>query len=303
MKALVVGYGSIGARHARLLTGLGLDVAVVSRRDLAAAKVFPSIADAVAAFAPDYVVVASRTHEHRRDFAALAGTGFTGTVMVEKPLFDGGGDVPVHRFACMFVAYNLRFHPVVARLRALLADAEVYSVQACVGQYLPDWRPGTDYRQGYSARKAEGGGALRDLSHELDYLTWMLGGWTRLTALGGHVSNLEIDSDDAFSLLLETRRCPVVAVHMNYLDSTLRREVLALTDKGSIRADLAAGTVEAGGQTESFAVDRDDTYVAEHEAALAGGDGTLCTLAEGLDVVRMIDAAERAATEKAWVAA
>ena len=33
-RALVLGYGSIGERHSRVLSALGLDVAVVSRRDL-----------------------------------------------------------------------------------------------------------------------------------------------------------------------------------------------------------------------------------------------------------------------------
>lgn len=303
MKALVVGYGSIGVRHARLLKGLGHDVAVVSRRAVEADRVYPSIAEAVPDFAPGYAVVASRTHEHRGDLAALADAGFGGTVLVEKPLFERADELPDHDFADLFVAYNLRFHPALGRFKEILDETKPYAVHATVGQYLPDWRPGTDYRLGYSARKAEGGGVLRDLSHELDYLNWMLGGWTRLTALGGHVSDLEIDSDDAFSLLFETRRCPVVTLNMNYLDSTLRRQVLALTDNGSILADLVADTVEFRGKTESFKAGRDDTYIAQHKAALAGDAGTLCTLAEGLAVVGMIDAAETAAARREWAAA
>ena len=61
MKALVIGYGSIGMRHARLLGDLGLDVAVVSRRTVEAPKVFKDIAEAVSGFAPDYAIIASRT--------------------------------------------------------------------------------------------------------------------------------------------------------------------------------------------------------------------------------------------------
>ena len=47
-----------------------------------------------------------------------------------------------------------------------------------VGQYLPDWRPGTDYKSGVSAQKDLGGGALLELSHELDYLQWFFGNFT-----------------------------------------------------------------------------------------------------------------------------
>lgn len=302
MKAVVVGFGSIGVRHARLLGGLGLNVAVVSRRKVEAAKVYPTIAAAVADFAPDYAVVASRTHEHWDDVTALAKAGFTGTVLVEKPLFDRLHKIPAHRFKHVFIAYQLRFHPVIRRLKALLDEATPHAVHAYVGHDLSAWCP-RDYKKNFRARKTEGGGVLRDLSHEIDYLNWMLGGWTRLTALGSHVSDLKIDSDDAFSLLFETRRCPVVTLNMNYLDTTLRRRVLALTDNGSILADLVAGTVEFRGNTKSFEIGPDDTYIAEHKAALSGDAGTLCTLTEGLAVVGMIDAAETAAARREWAAA
>ncbi len=303
MKAVVVGFGSIGMRHARLLNGLGLDVAVVSRRQVEAKTVYPTIAAAVADFAPDYAVVASRTHEHRDDVTALTLAGFKGTVLVEKPLFNRMHKLPPNIFKRVFVAYNLRFHPVVRRLKNLLDDATPYAVHAYVGHDLSASRPDHDYRKNFRARKAEGGGVLRDLSHELDYLTWILGPWTRLTAAGGHVSRLEMDSDDAFSVLFATRRCSVVTLNMNFLDSTLRRRVLALTDKGSILADLVAGTVEFRGNTKSFEIGPDDTYIAEHKAALAGDAGTLCTLTEGLAVVGFIDAVETAAARREWAAA
>jgi predicted dehydrogenase len=277
MKGLVIGYGSIGKRHARLLDGLGATVAVVSRRDVEADNLFKTIADAVTGFAPDYTVIASRTHEHRDDMVALAESVFKGTLLVEKPIFDTGTEVAANQFAQIFVAYNLRFHPVLVRLKEVLTERTPYAVHATVGQYLPDWRPDADYRRGYSAIKSQGGGVLRDLSHELDTLNWMLGGWTRLTALGGHFSGLEIDSDDVFSILFETAHCPVVSVQMNYLDSTLRREVLALTDQGTVRADLVRGTLEVDGEIETFTIGHDDTYLAQHQAALAGGGG-LCTL-------------------------
>jgi predicted dehydrogenase len=304
----VIGFGSIGMRHVRLLEGLGVETAVVSRRDVGASKVYSTLNAAISDWQPDYVVVASKTQEHLKDFQALAEAGFDGTVIMEKPLFDHATDLPEHAFKQIFVAYNLRFHPVLQRFKKLLEDTVPYAVHAYVGQYLPDWRPDADYRKSYSAQKAEGGGVLRDLSHELDYLNWILKGWNQLTAAGGHLSNLEIDSDDIFSVLFESHRCPVVSVQLNYLDSTVRREVLALTDQGSIRADLVKGTVEFTDETgkfktETFECGRDDTYISLHRAALAGDDDFLCSLDQGLDVLRIIDAAETAAVERTWIAA
>jgi len=304
----VIGFGSIGMRHVRLLEGLDVETAVVSRRNVDVPKVYSTINAAISDWQPDYVVVASKTQEHLKDFQALAEAGFDGTVIMEKPLFDHATDLPEHTFKQTFVAYNLRFHPVLQRFKELLEDTEPYAVHAYVGQYLPDWRPDANYRNSYSAKKAEGGGVLRDLSHELDYLNWILKGWTRLTAAGGHLSNLEIDSDDVFSVLFESHRCPVVSVQLNYLDSTVRREVLALTDQGSIRADLVKGTVEFANETGTFKTElfqcgRDDTYISQHSAAMAEDDDFLCTLDQGLDVLRFIDAAETAAVERIWIAA
>lgn len=301
MKALVVGYGSIGSRHARLLRDLGCDVAVVSRRAIDHTPCYTTLPSALKAQQPEYVVIASRTHEHAATIEALVAGAFRGVVLVEKPLYESPRVLPRHGFKNLYVAYNLRFHPVVQAVRQHLQGERVVSAHAYVGQYLPDWRPGADYRCSYSARRAEGGGVLRDLSHELDYVQWLLGPWRSLTAAGGHHSNLEIDSDDVFALQMVTARCPVVTVNMNYLDRVGQRRLVINTDAHTLRADLMAGTLEVDGELRRFEVGRDDTYVRQHQAVLASDESTLCSAEEGLEVVRLIDAAERAAAGKIWV--
>lgn len=301
-RALVVGFGSIGRRHARVLADMGVETAVVSRRSVDHPRVYPAIAGALDHWRPDYVVVASRTMEHEADMAALAGAGFDGTVLMEKPLFGWPVPVPANRFRAVFVAYNLRFHPLIAEFRRRLAEMEPIALHVTCGSHLPSWRPDSDYRQGYSAIKAEGGGVLRDLSHEIDYCLWMAGGWIRLTAAGGHLSQLEVDSDDVFSLIIETPRIPVVTISLDYVDTRARRSLLALTRQGTLYADVMTGTLELGGQVVAkVEVVRDHTYVAQHQAILGGAAGAACGLDEGLAVVAAISAAERAAANKEWV--
>ena len=301
MKAMVIGFGSIGQRHVRLLEQMGLDVGVVSRRDIDVGRRFASIDAGLNAWSPDYVVIASRTNEHLGDLQALARNGFAGIVLVEKPLFDHAAPLPENAFRQIYVAYNLRFHPAVMSLKQRLADERAIAVHAYVGQYLPDWRPGCDYREGYSAQKALGGGALRDLSHELDFVTWILGNWRRLTSSGGRLSDLEIDSDDVFSVMMELERCPIATIQMNYLDRRAHRETLVLTNDGTARIDLIAGSVDFDGETTSFDVARDDTYIAQHRAVLEGPDDALCSGAGGLEIVNLIAASERAAHSGIWV--
>lgn len=300
MKALVVGYGSIGSRHARLLTALGCEVAAVSSRNIDFPVHYRTLADALA-WQPEYVVIANRTSQHYKTLTELAERGFTGTVLVEKPLSHEEDKLPSQEFKRAFVGYNLRFHPVLQKLRTVLQNEKVISVLAYVGQYLPTWRPGSDYRSSYSADINAGGGVLRDLSHELDYLNWLLGGWEQLTAVGGHYSRLEIKSDDVWIIMMHTTKCPLVSVQMNYLDRVARRLVLINTDDHTIEADLVKGTIMIDNTTEEFRTDRDFTYLAQHRAILEDRKESLCTLPEGMEVLHMIHAIERSARQKEWV--
>jgi predicted dehydrogenase len=300
-RALVIGFGSIGKRHARLLAELGCDTAVLSRREIDFPQRFASLDAALAGHRPDYVVVADDTDRHAATLASLAALGFEGDVLVEKPIFKEPADLPAHGFRTLRVAYNLRFHPVIARLKALLAGEQVLSVQGYVGQYLPDWRPGTDYRTCYSASRERGGGVLLDLSHDLDYLCWMLGGWTSVAALGGHLSPLEITSDDAFALLMTTPACPVVSLQLNYLDRAARRHVVVNTARHTIVADLIAGRVTVDRETQDFATERDGTYRAMHAALLAGDASAACSAEDGMRTLELIQGAQRAAAEQRWV--
>jgi predicted dehydrogenase len=100
------------------------------------------------------------------------------------------------------VGCQLRFHPCLLRLRALLAGGAVgriVAVRVAVGEYLPGWHPYEDYRGGYAARRDLGGGVVLTLVHELDYVYWLFGLPRRLWAVGGHLSRLELDVEDTAS--------------------------------------------------------------------------------------------------------
>ncbi|OYO32518.1 oxidoreductase [Janthinobacterium sp. PC23-8] len=300
-RALVIGYGSIGRRHAEVLTDLGCSTAVLSRRTMDLPLAFNNLSEALKAHQPQYVVVANETDQHYSALGQLAHSGYDGIVLVEKPLFMHSAPLPENTFRAAYVAYNLRFHPIISRLKAELEGEQIISVQAYVGQYLPDWRPGSDYRSSYSAMAERGGGVLRDLSHELDYLTWMLGGWNSVAALGGHFSALEISSDDVFSLLMTTQRCRAVSVQLNYLDRVAKRSITINTNSRTLEADLIKGTLMINKEEESFQTERNLTYQGMHKDVLVGNSEKACTLGEGVDTLRLIEAAMEAAKKGKWV--
>ena len=301
MRVLVVGYGSIGSRHARLLEEQGHDVHCVTRNGECPFPTHAGLEQGLAAFEPDGIVVCNETSAHQPTLETLLDSGFSGPILMEKPLFQNV-PAPLPQVPdTVFTGYNLRFHPLIGRLRERIQGVPLHSARLHVGQYLPDWRPGTDYAAGYSASRAKGGGVLHDLSHELDLALWLLGPWQRVTALGGHFSDLTIDSDDVYAVLLETARCPAASVNLNYLSKPARRGIEINGQGLSLKADLVAGTLEVNGEEERFPVGRDTTYAAQLADFCAGKKGTLCTYDEGLNVLRLIDAVERANDTRTWV--
>lgn len=301
-RALIVGYGSIGARYAGLLVDLGVDVAVVSRREINFPHRYKELGKAVEEWRPNVAIIASKTVEHRSDIERLARHGYQGAVLVEKPLYDRPASTPDIQSSRVHVAFNLRFHPVIQEMREQLKGRTIYSLHAYVGQYLPDWRPGNNYTESYSAKRAEGGGVIRDLCHEIDLILWLAGPHHSMTALGGKVSDLEIDSDDVFTLLLELEKAPVATLVLNYLDSVRTRELVVHTDKGTLRGDLCANTLINDTLPKIyFTMGANDTYKAQLKAFLAGDETTLCSLKEGMAVTNLIAKAEQASQERIWL--
>lgn len=301
MKALVIGYGSIGARHARILKEAGFLVTVVSSREVDFSPRVRTVAQALKNTRFDYAVVANRTADHFGALEELEEAGHRGVVLVEKPLYLKV-QKKQFRFKKVLVAYNLRFHPLLAELKRRLKNEKIISMFCYVGKYLPNWHPDKDYRLRYSAIKKYGGGVLRDLSHELDYLMWLGGTWKGVAAVGGHWSHLRADSDDSFSLLFSTARCPAVCLQMNYLDRRSRRELIVNTDAHTFRVDLITGEFEIDqDEKRSFTVGRDDTYRAEHEAVKKKKFEALCSWREGMETLTLIEAAEKASKNKKWI--
>jgi predicted dehydrogenase len=301
-RLLVIGYGSIGARHCRLAAETGAEVACVTNHPAAPFPSFASIALALAESPRDHVVIANATDLHARTLQELAQAGFTGRVLVEKPLCHRLDEALAPPSAMhVSVAYNLRFHPLVSRLRETLVSQPLYSASFYAGQYLPQWRPDTDYRSSYSARQDRGGGVLRDLSHEIDLALWLCGQARSVAAIGGHVSSLEIDSDDVYSILSVHDRCPAVAISINYLDRTPKRAITINARDMTASLDLVNCTLSVNGEVTHFEAERDSTYRMQLQAFFDNDTSTMCSFDEGRDVLRFIAAAESAALNRGWV--
>jgi len=299
-KALIVGAGSIGTRHARVLTELGHDVAIVTARDDLAVRAFRDLREAVGSFDPSYVVIANETALHATAVQELSQCGYAATVLIEKPLAidpDAFGPAP---FARVGVGFNLRFHPVITRLAEVLAGQKVHTIEVYAGQDLASWRPGRKLADQYSTSRAQGGGVLRDLSHELDYLGWLFGECHGVFARGGRLTDVTRDSDDAWGIVARYERSPIATIQLNYLDTQKRRRIVVNSTAGTIEADLIAATLRINDSLEAFDVDSDTTYRELHKAMLNPG-ATVPTVPEALETDRVITMIEQSAAQATWI--
>lgn len=317
-KALVVGSGSIARRHLsnfrQLLPGAEVGCVSASGRVLfdgetIATTQLESMAAAIA-WAPDLAVVASPAPLHLEHACQLLEVGVP--VLIEKPLSDSLGRVrdvlPLltrHRDR-IEVAYNLRFLSSAQRMKALIDEAcvgRILGLRIEVGQYLPDWRPHADYRRQVSANRSLGGGVLLELSHELDYLTWLFGRFDKVFCIASNSGQLEIDVEDRADILL-SRSDLTAQVHMDFLQRRASRSCKVIGSTGSLHWDLIANRIvleQPGGDEVLFSdpsVDRNDMYIEMLRGFIelaAGMAAPRITLADGITVIEMIDAMRESA--------
>ena len=159
------------------------------------------------------------------------------------------------------VGYNLRFHPTLKAVREIILGGqvgEILSVRAWIGQYLPDWHYGEDYRTGYMARPELGGGVILTLSHELDYLFWLFGEVSEVTAASARPLCLEMSTESLAEITLEFQNGVVGQVHLDCLRRTPARGCEIVGTEGTIQVDLLKSIVHVyyPGTSEPTTIER-----------------------------------------------
>jgi predicted dehydrogenase len=312
-RVLVLGAGSIGARHARNLVAAGarvdvMDTVLERAEAIEGATARPLDVAALEGYAG--VVVATPSSVHAEHGAIALSTG--ARVLIEKPLATSG--VEATELAGLGgdrlrVAYNLRFHEPAQRAMAAIHDGSIgtlSSLRLWFGSWLPSWRPNIDYRTSYSAQSSLGGGVLLDAIHELDLLLWAVPDvdFEVVGAVVDRVGPLEIDVEDTVRAVLRTvDHRIVVEIALDYLARRYRRGLEATGDVGTVRLDWARQVLEVEHE-DAHAVQAADTPVAasyEHQARafvawLQGGTSLPVDGATGAASVLLADAIRDAAS-------
>lgn len=291
---LVIGYGSIGKRHSAILSAMEeiTNLAVLSSQDDISYKTLSSLED-IAQLNPDYIVIASPTNQHHTQLKFLEENLKGRKILVEKPLFDFMSDLEVIRNE-VYVGYNLRFHPMMSKIKKLCKNRRLWNIQVFCGSYLPDWRLERNYQETSSANKKLGGGVLLDLSHELDYIQWVAGKIELKYVVNKKVSDLEIDSDDLLILYGRTENGADVQISLNYFTRKPTRNIIIDGDGLSVQGDFITNTLSVvqGDEVSDLSLpglERNDTYRLQHEAVLKGDETKICNYKQGLETMRLIE--------------
>lgn len=269
MKVLITGLGSIGERHAKLLSQREEAIELIAYRseysesqDSLDIREFTDLDEALK-LNPDIAFITNPTFLHVETALKCARAGCN--LFVEKPLSHSltGVDELIReadsRGLITMVGCQLRFDPVLNRVHELVNSerfGQALSFRIYSGSYLPDWRPQQDYRKSYSADPNKGGGVVLDLIHELDYLHWIFDKPSQIQSEITHVDSLEIDSEAIAEIVVRTKQDIVGNVHLSYCRKQPRREIEVVCEDGTVIGDLANRTLtlekESGKDVENF---------------------------------------------------
>ncbi|MBX3740903.1 MAG: Gfo/Idh/MocA family oxidoreductase [Akkermansiaceae bacterium] len=300
MNALIIGFGSIARKHLAALHGIHPGATVTALRSSSAHDPVPGVTSIVSLDQlpqrPDFVIISNPTSLHGDSIRKAAELGCP--LFVEKPVLSSLSDAPDiqrlvrERNLLTYTACNLRFHPVVRFLKQYLQDQalRVNEVNLYCGSYLPDWRPGKDYRTIYSANEEMGGGVHLDLIHEIDCCTWLFGMPDSSERLMRRCSSLEISAADFASYRLLYPGF-TAGITLNYYRRDPKREIEIVTGSGTIHADLLACRVEGNGEVLFQAEpDMAGTYTAQMRyflEHLESGSQPMNSIDEAIGVLRI----------------
>ena len=237
VKICIIGLGSIGQRHLKNIhavakaRGIAVATDVVEPRALdyldasTRALVGKRFATPAEIGRYDMIFVTNPSQLHHETLATVKDRA--DFFFVEKPVFtkalpkDALG--PFADEKKFYVACPIRHTRVYGFLSEFVPRNKIFCARAICSSYLPEWRPGTDYRRTYAAQEGSGGVKL-DLIHEFDYLFTLFGLPQESCLLDGKFSGLELKSVDGVSFV---GKYPdkTLELHLDYYGRVPRREI------------------------------------------------------------------------------
>ena len=281
-RGLIVGLGSIGQRHLKNIRQMYGDIELIVHRhqenkdsNIQGIKHITNDLDEALDLEPDFAIICNPSPFHIDTAIEIAHRGVH--LLIEKPISSSTERVEElialskEKKIKLMVGYNLRFLESLNFFRQSVQDAivgEIFSIKADVGQNLKYWRENQDYTKGVTANKNLGGGALLELSHEFDYISWIFGPVDWVSGLIGKKSNLSINVEDfSISTLGFKDKNYVANINMDLFRHDTHRECIVIGEKGTIKWNALENSVMIFSKSEKSwktifneSIERDSSY-------------------------------------------
>jgi len=287
-KCLIIGFGSIGERHAEVLNRLGFEINVISKRKnlnfLTRKKIESFNLNEF-----EYVVISNSTENHLNTLLAVDKYFKTKAILVEKPLSSFPSNyLPKNK---VFIGYNMRFNPIIVELNKIIKSKKNLFIESRCTSYFPSWRKG-NYSKSYSA-KFNGGGVLRELSHELDYIKWIFGKFKFDYNISSKLSNLNISTDDFFFGLGRIQGLSKIYFHLDYASHLEQRILNIKSNNINLTFDFISKTITGQVKSRTFnkklTFDRNHSYKNMWLDIISNKGRNCCSYKDGMDTVKLID--------------
>lgn len=247
MRILIVGLGSIAAKHIDAIRRIEPEAEIIALRSRREAPPYVNVRDVYSldecTGTFDFAIVSNPTSRHAHTVEELLKLNIP--LFIEKPVFESP-DYPelLEKIRMLgvktYVGCNLRFMDSLIVLHDYIRsnpDKRINEVNVYCGSYLPSWRPGTDFRKCYSAIPELGGGVNIDLIHDIDYTVWIFGQPVQTRGFCRSVSSLGIRAIDYANYTLVYPRF-TASVILNYYRRDYRRRIEVLFDDDTWTVDI-----------------------------------------------------------------
>lgn len=291
MKVLIIGYGSAGKRHHRLLSKIPIvrHISIITQH-ATIKESFKTLEEVDDIKSYDYFIIASETHLHFKQLFYLNQTVENKLILCEKPLFSKAEELGEIQNR-IYIAYQLRYHPVFNFLRKELKHQAIITAHFYCGLSLPLWRPERKYQDSYSAHRSKGGGVLLDLSHELDLAQWLCGTISKFKAFSGKYSNLEISSDDLLEFIGKTEHNSLINISLDYISKIPKREILIHTHENTYDINLIKSQIQINEKFINIQPSESDKMTQEMHLNLLNHESKTicCTYKEAIITMKLIE--------------
>tara|TARA_B100000575_G_scaffold294544_1_gene311372 strand:+ start:14095 stop:15000 length:906 start_codon:yes stop_codon:yes gene_type:complete len=293
--ALIIGYGSIGQLHFKILKKLKIfdKIYLFTSQKIKSKDKIHSL-NRLNNLNIQYVVIASPTSMHKQHLLKINNQLKNKKILVEKPLFNSLMDKNLKLNNDIYVGYDLRYHPVISKLKNIVKNQKIWTANVFCGSYLPNWRAKRDYTKTSSAIKKLGGGVLNDLSHEFDYLNWIFGNIKVLYSFNKKISNLKINTDDIVISINKHKKGLISNVVLNYYTRPAQRKLIIDGEKISISADIIKNEINYFYNNKLHKskfknIKREFTHYLMHKDIIFSAKPICCNYIEAIEVQKILN--------------